>query len=83
MNRLPFSLAIAALIRFVADAPPLDGIVTMTPQSGFAVTTAFAGTTANWVDEALENNTYAFYIFPYEPTPASNAVVGWLFSTSL
>lgn len=52
--------------RFIADYPPLDGMVTMTPQSGFAVTTAFAGSTTGWVDEALENNTFAFYIFPYE-----------------
>ena len=51
--------------RFVADAPPMDGIVTMTPQSGLAVTTAFSGTTS-WVDEALEQNTFAFYIFPSE-----------------
>ena len=43
----------------------------MTPQSGFAVTTAFAGSTTGWVDEALENNTYAFYIFPYEQPPSS------------
>ncbi|CAE7706513.1 galc [Symbiodinium pilosum] len=58
--------------RFVADAPPMDGMVAMNPQSGFAVTTPFAGTTTGWVDEALAENTFAFYVFPFEERLGSN-----------
>lgn len=39
------------VLRFLADGPPSGGIVQCTPQSGFAVTTAFSGTTFAWYDE--------------------------------
>ena len=50
----------------------MDGMVAMNPQSGFAVTTPFAGTTTGWVDEALAENTFAFYVFPFEERLGSN-----------
>lgn len=38
-------------LRFLADGPPSGGTVQCSPQFGFAVTTAFAGTTMGWSDE--------------------------------
>jgi hypothetical protein len=37
--------------RFVADGPPSGGLVQSSPQSGYAVTTSFSGTTSAWYDE--------------------------------
>ena len=38
-------------LRFLADGPPSGGIVQCSPQSGYAVTSSFSGTTFAWYDE--------------------------------
>lgn len=39
------------LLRFLADGPPTGGIVQITPQAGYAVTSSFSGTSFAWYDE--------------------------------
>lgn len=49
---------------FVADGPPSGGLVQSSPQSGYAVTTSFSGTTSAWYDEDASSLTFAYYLLP-------------------
>jgi len=55
---------IALSANFTADGPPSGGVISLLPLSGEAVLTAFSATTTGWVDEDVDELSFAFFRFP-------------------
>ena len=74
---IQLSTASYAEISLTVNAPPTSGQITVTPQSGMALSTLFAGTQSGWVDDGLPL-TYDFWYSVSSgstPTPGTTAQI--------